>query len=55
MCFFHQSEDWWKKQFLQSARRPEIRENFRPAQFSHRVQKPHSGFCAPGYQPDTAA
>jgi hypothetical protein len=31
--FRNQCEHWWRKHFLKSAGHPEIRENFRPAQF----------------------
>jgi len=32
------NEHWWRKQCRQSARRPEIPENFRRVQFSHALK-----------------
>jgi hypothetical protein len=49
--FQNQCEHWWRKHFLKSARRPEIPENFKRAQFFFlRAQKP-SGFLRAMFTP----
>ena len=46
MRFRNQSADWWRKQSLKSAGRPENPQIFRPAQFSYRVERREADFNA---------
>jgi hypothetical protein len=42
--FRHQCKHWWRKQSLQSAGRPEIPQDFRPAQFSSAMKRREADF-----------
>ena len=43
-CFIHQCVHWWMKQYQQSVRRTEIREDFRRAQRFFLCIKKQTGF-----------
>ena len=45
----NQRARWFRKQYLQSVRRPKIPENFRRTQVSHAQKSPLAGFPAPTY------